>query len=70
MSDIDGKGFGDNHKWKKKDTFQYEENFYNHTLYQCDRCQQLFLHYYVVIPNIFYAMKYASIREECVEFKD
>jgi hypothetical protein len=67
MSDITGEGYGDKHSWKRLTNnigSSHIEDYAN-TLYGCEKCNELFIHLYNIIPDIFQAMKENNINEEC-----
>jgi len=67
MSEIRGKGYGDKHNWKNLRTEQSSIPSHRSTLYQCQKCNIFFRHWYHVIPDIFEAMKTSNKKEECNE---
>lgn len=65
VSDIIGHGYGDKHYWKRFETIQSPNPYFRETQYRCNNCSAMFWHQYHVIPDIFEAMKYKGIPEEC-----
>lgn len=60
MSDITGKGYGDDHDW------QCGATTYRQTYYRCRRCGESFLHNYLLIPGIHEAMaRSGRVSEHC-----
>ncbi len=66
MSELRGKGYGDQHNWKSGDTEQSAVPMYRSTLWTCSDCNEGFKHFYHQCPDIFDAMKQAGIKEICV----
>lgn len=69
MSDIHGKGHGDQHVWKNLGTNQsifLEDRF---TEFICENCLEYFQHFYHFTPNIFKAMKNSGVPKKCKKVK-
>lgn len=65
MSDIRGEGYGDKHNWRR-DSNDFSPTWQNRSsLYCCRDCPAMFRHWYNQIPDIFEAMEYQKVREEC-----
>jgi len=65
MSDITDEGYGYKHAWKNCGTEQCTFPEDRSTLYRCSRCNASFRHYYHLVPDIFTAMQYKNIPDEC-----
>ena len=65
MSDINGKGHGDKHDWKRMYTPQVGSYGIKYTEYKCMDCGSNFSHYYDRVPDIFLAMKQAEVPLTC-----
>lgn len=71
MSDIGGVGYGDKHDWKRGETAQVGDRYWDKgTGYHCPKCGASFNHAYDIIPNIFQAIEQAGVKENCKELKD
>jgi hypothetical protein len=60
MSDIQGKGYGSAHDWQNMGTYARA------THYICRKCGAEFLHHYSRIPEIFKAIHFEGVPEQCV----
>lgn len=67
MSGIHCGCYGITHNWKDKGTKQHAWPERRFTTWQCLECKVQFLHYYHVEPDIFKAMRYASVPEICTK---
>jgi len=67
VSDIKGEGYGSKHGWKRDITGTWEGE--KGTRYFCSNCKAVFIHFYDCIPEIFEAMKFEEIPENCDEIK-
>ncbi len=65
LTDIRGRGYGDNHCWVRVDTLQRKIPVDRMTYYNCAVCKRDFWHRYRVISDIFEAMKEWGVPEEC-----
>lgn len=68
MSDIVGEGYGSSHNWKfdLKDVFKYEGKETAGIRYRCRRCDEIFVHPYIMIPGVFEAMESRGVSERCI----
>lgn len=58
-------GYKGEHFWVNKGTEQHPIPENRSTLFQCNKCNILFRHWYHVTDNIFEAMKRSNIKDEC-----
>ncbi len=66
MSDIHGEGYGDQHNWKRQETYQVGARpMFKGAVYVCRNCPVSFVHRYDLIPDIFEAIKVSRVPEKC-----
>lgn len=65
MSEIRGNGYGDKHDWRHHSTEPMPYPQDRSSLWVCNKCGEMFRHWYNVIPNIFQQMKDLNVKEEC-----
>ena len=68
-SQITGKGYGDKHTWIKLFTNTTTKRSEKYSLWECIECGKQFKHFYDVIPDIFSAIHFSRIPENCKEDK-